>query len=300
MTALDPPVRVALARDARTVPGPDGSWAFEAKFDGWRAVLFTAAGLVQSRAGKDLSARFPEIARAGHLVADAVLDGELVALRDGRLDFVALQSSASTRRAGGVGIYFVVFDVLAADGRDLRSSPYRERRRRLELLPGIAAPLQLAPMTTDRNTALAWMRPEYGQAGIEGVVSKQLDAPYRAGRSDAWIKTRQKVLTDALVLGVTGTIGHPDSLVLGQTGPDGVLRAVGLSLPLTGPQRAALAGRLHPIHDQRELPGLIGGLPGTPDFSYQPVTPSMVVEVEADPLVEFDRFRHRPRVHRVR
>src|SRR4051812_4520636 len=87
MGVLRPPVALALARDQREVPGPDSCWAYEPKFDGWRAAVFTASGMVQSRRDRDLAVRFPEVAAAARSAGDLILDGELVALRDGRLDF---------------------------------------------------------------------------------------------------------------------------------------------------------------------------------------------------------------------
>lgn len=85
--------RLALARDEREVPGPDRRWAFEPKLDGWRAVVFTATGVMQPRRDNDLAGRFPEIVTAARTIGDLVVDGEVVALREGRLEFGALTSS---------------------------------------------------------------------------------------------------------------------------------------------------------------------------------------------------------------
>ena len=124
-------------------------------------------------------------------LGDLVVDGELVALREGQLDFAALQTTPARRGAVGVNVFLMAFDLLAIGEADLRRLPYRHRRERLEqLLTGAPAAVQLVPMTTDRTAALAWMKPEYSAVGIEGVVAKSLDAPYRGGRE--WVKVRQR------------------------------------------------------------------------------------------------------------
>ncbi|HEX2131713.1 MAG TPA: ATP-dependent DNA ligase, partial [Actinophytocola sp.] len=129
---LRPPVGMALARDEREIPGPDPRWSYEPKFDGWRAAVFTAAGVVQSRRDNDLAARFPEVVEAVRGLGELVLDGELVALREGRLDFGALTSMPRARAAAGIAVYYIAFDLLADGAEDLRPRPYRERRDRLE------------------------------------------------------------------------------------------------------------------------------------------------------------------------
>ncbi|MEV6903438.1 hypothetical protein [Amycolatopsis sp. NPDC051372] len=84
----------------------------------------------------------------------------------------ALPSAPQARARGKVTIYFVVFDVLAYGADDLRAVPYQRRRARLEqLFVAAAPPLQLAPSTTDRVAAMAWIPPEVSAVGIEGMVA---------------------------------------------------------------------------------------------------------------------------------
>ena len=178
MGVLRPPVALALAKDEREVPGPETRWANEPKFDGWRAALFTATGVVQSRRDNNLASRFPEIVAAGRVAGDLVLDGEVVALREGRLDFGALTSSPKSRAQAGVAIYYVAFDLLAAADIDLRGEPYRTRRAELETrLAGIHPPLQLVPSTLDRAEAMQWMRPEVATIGIKASSPKTPPGP---------------------------------------------------------------------------------------------------------------------------
>lgn len=184
MAVLRPPVALTLARDERTVPAPSPLWSYEPKLDGWRSALWTRDGIVQSRRDNDLAARFPEIVLAARGLGDLVLDGELVALREGRLDFGALTSSPSKRIEMGVTIYYIAFDLLAEQERDWRPQPYYQRRRRLEeVFAGVAPPLQLIPATDNQQTALRWLDPSSALVGIEGLLVKARDQPYRAGRT---------------------------------------------------------------------------------------------------------------------
>jgi ATP-dependent DNA ligase len=296
-------VQVALARADHTVPGPDARrWCYEPKFDGWRAVLFCARHTLHARSGADLSRRFLGILCDGVDLAGLVLDGELVALNAaGRLEFAALQRGSAARAQAGIDVYYMVFDVLAAGDLDMRAQPYRRRRARLEqLLAAPAGHIQVCPMTTDRAAALEWMTTECAAVGIEGVVSKDAAGRYRGGVRD-WIKTRTILAAEAVILGVTGHLDQPHSLILGQPNRHGALRPVGVSLPLSGQIRAALTDRLTPLGDTyQELPGVVGGLPGHPVLRYLPVHPTVTVEVDTDAAVEFGRFRHRPRVRHVR
>lgn len=299
MAVLRPPVAPVLARDEREVPDADPRWVYEPKFDGWRAMLFTAAGVVQSRRNNDLAARFPEIVVAGRELGDLVLDGELVALREGRLDFGALTSMPRGRAAAGVVIYYIVFDVLADGSHDLRPLPLRERRERLaELLAGTRPPLQLTPSTPDRDEALRWMSPELAEIGIEGVVAKDVTEPYRAGRAGSWRKVRQKVVVDAVVVGVAGSADRPEALLLARPDHTGALVPIGLSLPLPPSLRDEAAARVTPTGEPRtRLPGSVMGHQGG---EYQPVHATLVVEAEAEATVMSFNGRLRPRIHRLR
>ncbi|OLF16043.1 hypothetical protein BU204_18900 [Actinophytocola xanthii] len=290
---------MALARDERDVPGPDPRWSYEPKFDGWRAAVFTAPGVVQSRRDNDLAARFPEVVSAVRGLGDLVLDGELVALREGRLDFGSLTSMPRGRAEAGIAVYYIAFDLLAEDGVDLRPQPYSVRRAHLEhRLAGVRPPLQLGPATTDRALALGWMRPELADVGIEGLVAKDVTRPYRTGRTGDWLKVRQKIVVDAVVVGVSGAVSRPEAFVLARPDATGELQQIGLSLPLPPAVRDAAAALVTPTDEpRRRLPNAVLGQPGT---EYQPVRAALVVEVEAEATVLSFSARLRPRVHRLR
>ena len=115
------------------------------------------------------------------------------------------------------------------------------------------------------------------------------------------MKWRQRHTIDAAVIGVTGTTPAAQAFVLGRPRA-GRIRPVGVSLPVGGELRRAAAPLLHPAgNTMRELPGTVGGLPGADPILYLPVLPEIVVELQVDQLrPEFGRYRHRPRVLRIR
>ncbi|MFG2910935.1 hypothetical protein ACGF13_38545 [Kitasatospora sp. NPDC048286] len=192
------------------------------------------------------------------------------------------------------------FDALA-DDNDLRPLPYLERRRRLLALLEIApAAIWPVPMTDDLDQAQAWFGSLGG--GVEGCVLKPANSRYTAGYSSGWRKFRVTTTAEAVVVGIVpGSSPTRQAAVLAQPDARGRLRPVGISLPLDQAQRSELAPLLHPAgSDLTELPGTVGGLPGSPPVVFLPVEPEVVVEIETDERAEFARYRHRPKVKRVR
>lgn len=187
-----------LARLSVPEESGDDTHVYEVKYDGFRAVAGLTGGklALQSRRGNDLSARFPELARAlrGLGVKDAVLDGEIVALDPkGRSRFQLLQNQS------GVEQRYVAFDVLWLDGEDLRELPLEERRARLErLLEGVALPLQVSErleLTQARAMAEARKR------GWEGLIAKRKGSPYVGTRSGDWLKLKVVAGQEVVILG---------------------------------------------------------------------------------------------------
>jgi ATP-dependent DNA ligase len=294
-------VEVQLADPARTVPPsrPGRRLRYEPKWDGWRAILFAGNGWLRSRRNNDLGRRFPEILTASAVLGDVVLDGELVALRDGRVDFGALATRPRDRAAtAGITIYYVAFDLLAVAQTDWRPRPSKQRRAELERrFVGIQPPLQLTPATTDLDEALGWMRPEVTAVGIEGVVAKPVDAGYRAGRG-GWIKIRTMAVVDAVVVGVTGDPSRPSEVVLARPDAHGRLERVGLSLPLSTGLGREIGEHVAATGETDQL--LPRGPFGAGKTEYLPVRPELVVEIEAEASIVTGNSRLRPRVHRVR
>lgn len=292
------PVATMVARSGHALPGT-GPYACEAKFDGWRMVAFHARRpQLQSRQQRSLTRMFPEIAEAvaDQLPPGTVVDGELVAMRDGRVDFTAITAGDAARR-------LVVFDVLAVAGRDVRPESYRDRRARLaELLEQAAPPLALTPVTDDLQAAHAWMAET--ARGVEGVVVKHLDHAYLPGRR-WWTKVRALDTSEAVVGGVIGPVDRPHALILGRYDRRGRLCVVGRTHPL--PRAAAEeVGRclrrpvgVHPW--PIVIPGGRLGLAGKHDpVEHTPVAPTVVVELDVDGAIEYGRWRHGARYRRVR
>ncbi|MEU6406245.1 ATP-dependent DNA ligase [Streptomyces sp. NPDC046985] len=297
------PAALALARAVTAVPESPGV-SLEPKWDGWRCQIHTATRRVWSRHGTDLSSQFSDVADAAARLPDAVLDGELVAVLDdgSGVSFDRLQSRAGRRgprRGADFAVHVAVFDVLAVGGADWRPRSYVERRAQLlRLLGNGPAVLRAVPTTHVRGEALEWVG---ALAGVEGVVGKHTGAPYVAGLSSGWVKWRQRHTTEAVIMGVTGATSAAQALVLGRPAA-GRMRAVGVSLPLAQRVRLAVAPLLHAAGaETRLLPGTVGGLPGADPVRFLPVRPEVVVEIEVDQSrLEFGRYRHRPRVLRVR
>ncbi|WP_337268836.1 non-homologous end-joining DNA ligase [Oryzifoliimicrobium ureilyticus] len=195
---LDPlPDRIApCLAQLRDRPPQGEKWAYEIKWDGYRlAIHKELAGVrVLTRGGHDWTHRFPGIVEAVENlgVATAIFDGEAVVLDEaGRSDFGLLQKALGGRggkKAAGEAL-FIVFDLLYLDGFDLRSLGLTGRRQLLEgvVPPGESGIIRLSEsFETDGETLLETAR----QHGLEGIIAKDRNAPYRSGRTGDWIKVK--------------------------------------------------------------------------------------------------------------
>nr|WP_228045923.1 ATP-dependent DNA ligase [Saccharopolyspora sp. HNM0983] len=327
---MSPPVEPMLAAPVAEIPR-DGRYLFEPKWDGFRCLVFAEPGNVrlQSRTGKPLDRYFPEIRAAfdEHLAAPAVLDGELVVVRrdeDGdRLDWDALSErihpadSRVRALAEATPAVFVAFDLLA-DGETDRTGEPQQRRR--DLLTGLGLDherLRTTPATRDPDTAADWFRVFEG-AGLDGIIGKPLDGPYRPGKRTA-VKIKHSRTADCVVAGLrwhTGTepgtaVG---SLLLGLHDEQHVLHHVGVVGAFPAAQRRELAGELAPLitgephpwlgdhaTDGRRLPGSINRWRSSAQ-PWEPLRPERVVEVGYDHTegAAPARFRHTTRFVRWR
>lgn len=194
------PVQLATLVD-EAPEGPD--WLHETKYDGYRALVACGGGkaVLYTRSGHDWSDKFPDIAAAaGRLaVGAALIDGEIVALdAAGNPDFSALQEAIS---AGGRGLNLFAFDLLHLDGEDLRALPNLERKEQLQvLLAGVQPPLHYAEHVLGSGGEMLKM---LCGAGLEGIVSKRADAPYRGKRTQAWLKSKCIARQEFVILGWT-------------------------------------------------------------------------------------------------
>ena len=208
-------------------PPTGASWVHEIKYDGYRMLCRIADGEVRmvSRNAKDWTSDFPALARAvARLpVASAWLDGEVVAMDDkGRTSFQRLQNALDATRTQNLS--YLAFDLLYLDGYDLRDVALVERKRVLQRL------LENAPATIRYSEHFAVPGPDFmhnvEKLGLEGMVSKRGDLPYRAGRGPAWQKTKCLRRQEVVVGGFTDPEGSRQgfgALLTGLHGADGRL-----------------------------------------------------------------------------
>ena len=235
-------------------PIPRGpQWAYEVKWDGMRvlAEVDTDRLRLTSRNGTDITEGFPELRALAGLGRPATFDGEVVAFdADGLPSFDRLVERIPVRRrrkadalAAGNPVSYVIFDLLMLDGVPLVGLPFRERR---DLLTGLVLPVGpfIVPEVFDDADALLEATRE---RGLEGVVAKRWDAPYRPGvRSRSWVKHSHRSTTDAVVVAWRPAAGGSvASLAVAVPGPDGALHYRGTAgSGISQSMGRALAARL--------------------------------------------------------
>jgi ATP-dependent DNA ligase len=308
-----------LAKLADDLPAGE-AFLYEPKWDGFRAIVFRGGGgvFIQSRDLRPLDRYFPELhdALLANLPDACVIDGEIVIATDHGLDFDALQlrlhpaASRVAKLAGETPSSFVAFDLLAADGRDLRERPQAERRAQLEqVLARVQRPVHLTPMTRDRSIAAEWLS-RFEGAGLDGVIAKPIDGTYQPGKR-AMIKIKHARTADCVVAGFrwhkAGRNELVGSLLLGLYDNQERLHHVGVTSSFTMARRRELAAELEPLrehalesHPWREwaaagdgtrMPGGQSRWSAGKDLSWEPVRVERVCEVKYDHM-QGDRFRH--------
>lgn len=327
-----------LARLVRELPEQEG-YLFEPKWDGFRCLASRAGEEIelQSRHGRPLGRYFPELVAALAAVGSDpwTIDGEIVLAVDGRFDFQALMGrlhpaeSRVRELAARFPASLVAFDLPEVDGKSLCDLGFGERRRRLEsLLEDADPPLFLTPATDDRRLAARWLE-EFHGGGIDGVVAKHRDLPYKPG-ARAMLKVKHERTADCVVAGVrlvleagsTGQVANATdppavaSLLLGLYDAAGALEHIGVASSFTNERRLTLAREVSPY--AVELEGhpwergfLIGGgamgrlkgaagrwVPGM-TLDWVPLRPELVAEVSYT-QVDGHRLRHPARFVRWR
>ena len=195
-------------------PPAGGGWAHEVKFDGYRLQVRVKSGraVIRTRKGLDWTPKFAAIAKAAAGLPDCILDGEAVALdAGGQPDFPALQAALSEGRSQDL-VYFA-FDLLFADGQDLRALPLRERKARLQALLGADQPHLRYVEHFETSGDAVWR--SACRLELEGIVSKRLDGAYREGRGEAWTKAKCRGGHEVVIGGWTGEKGRMRSLLVG-------------------------------------------------------------------------------------
>jgi bifunctional non-homologous end joining protein LigD len=211
--AVDPAKVELMLAELRDAPIPGDDWLWELKYDGYRVLAAReAAGAARLlyRRGNDATAIFPEIARtvAALPFASYIVDGEAVVLDEkARPSFQRLQKrSLLTRRSDieratvDLPATLFVFDLLAFEDFDLRGLPLHERKELLRRLLPRAGPLRYADHIVGRGPE---MIEQVRAMGLEGIVGKKADGPYRPGRSRDWIKIRLEKAGDFAIVGFT-------------------------------------------------------------------------------------------------
>src|SRR5688572_15719562 len=300
---------------------PEGDFLFEPKWDGFRAIVFRGGGaeiFIQSRDLRPLDRYFPELSEVlrARLPDGGVVDGEIVIATPEGLDFDALQmrlhpaASRVAKLAREMPSSFVAFDLLAANGRDMRAHPQHERRAALErLLSRVEPPVHLTPLTRDRALAIEWLA-RFEGAGLDGVIAKPADGEYQPGKR-AMLKIKHARTADCVVAGFRWHKNGPGelvgSLLLGLYDDGGQLHHVGVTSSFTMAARRQLAIELEPLrqgaleaHPWRawavsdgstRMPGGQSRWSGGKDLSWEPLRIERVCEVKYDHM-QGDRFRH--------
>ncbi|HEV7805531.1 MAG TPA: ATP-dependent DNA ligase [Solirubrobacteraceae bacterium] len=287
---LKPPIAPQLARPRAALPDGDG-WAYEPKWDGFRAIAFVDGGDVylQSRNGKPLSRYFPEVAFAP---GRYVVDGELVASSFDTLgQRIHPALSRIERLAEETPARFVAFDVLALDDDVLIERAYAERRAILETIAG----LELTPVVYAAAQAQTWLRDE------EGVIAKELACPYAPGERQGMVKVKRVRTIDAVVMGwrpgkAEGTVG---AIILGLYDDDGRLHEVGHSSGFTAKRKRELVTELAPYETGERGSGEPSRWSAGRDLEWVALRPELVVEVSYDHVSD-GRIRHGTKVQRWR
>ena len=191
----------------------DPAWIYERKLDGERCLAFRSGSRprLMTRNQKEDTSTYPEIAEAlaAQQADNFIVDGEIVAFEDGQTRFSRLQQRLGVRQPGQAliekfPVYFYIFDVLWADGRDVRPLPVRERKRLLRGLLTFDDPLRF---TEHRETDGEAYYREACAKGWEGVIAKRADAPYRAGRTRDWLKFKCESGQEFVIGGFTDPHG---------------------------------------------------------------------------------------------
>lgn len=316
VTAIDMLAGSAQPMEAKLVSAlpTDGGWQFEPKWDGFRAMVARVDGAIaiQSKSGKSLARYFPEIVA---MLADLparrfLLDGELILPIGGVLSFDALQqrlhpaASRIEKLSRETPAQLMLFDCLVTGDQAFADHPLSERRLALERFYSTNhhRDLLLSPATTDPAQAQRWF--ERSGSALDGVVIKRLDERYRWGER-AMGKLKVHRSADCVVGGFRRANDGAEvvSMLLGLYNEDRLLDHVGFTSAIAHVERPALTRKLDRLAGGA---GFTGKAPGGAsrwsqgkDSPWEPLTPSLVVEVRYD-QVTGRRFRHGTRFLRWR
>ena len=327
-----PPLAPMLAKSSPELPdAAPGAFWFEPKWDGFRCLVFRDGDevVLGSRNDKPLTRYFPELLEPlrASLPDRCVVDGEVVVVGPGGLDFDALQqrihpaASRVDRLAAETPASYVAFDLIAVGDHSLVGEPLARRRELLEAALADPAPsVHVTPGTYDRAVAEDWFS-RFEGAGLDGVMAKAADGTYQPNKR-AQLKVKHLRTADCVVAGFRehkdGT--GPGSLMLGLWDDEGFLHHLGVASSFSVARRKELREELAPYvtddwsthpwgrwadaqaHAAAEggrLPGGISRWNAQKDLSFTPLRPDLVAEVAYE-RVDNGRFRHSCRFQRWR
>ncbi|NSL21607.1 non-homologous end-joining DNA ligase [Agrobacterium tumefaciens] len=290
-------VEPALAQ-LKAHPPQGDQWSWELKWDGYRlAIHIEPTGVrILTRGGHDWTHRFPAIEQAARALGPAtmIIDGEAVVLDDeGRPDFGLLQKSlgASGKTAGNRASDAILyaFDLIYLDGHDLRNVEYRSRRHLLEdTLKGHDGAIRLSE-TIDADPAI--LLEHVGSLGLEGIVGKQLDQPYRSGRTGDWVKIKCVKSEAFMVVGYEPSTASPDgfgSLVLAAYRSDELVHVGNVG---TGFRQAEM-NRLRKMIDRLRWNRKQPPVPYAEKADIVWVEPTLIAEIEFRAWTADGKLRH--------
>lgn len=195
-------------------PPAGGGWAHEIKFDGYRMQLRVQDGEARlfTRKGLDWTDRFPAVIEAAAKLPDGLIDGELAALdHTGAPSFAALQAAISDEKTDDLVLF--VFDLLFAEGEDLRGLPLSDRKARLQAhVDGAGVVIRYVDHFVAAGDAVLQSA---CRMDLEGIISKRLDAPYQSGRGETWVKSKCRQGHEVVIGGWTTTGQAFRSLIAG-------------------------------------------------------------------------------------
>jgi ATP-dependent DNA ligase len=302
---LKPPVQPQLAKSAKPGAGlPEGEgWVYEPKYDGFRAIAFIDGKeiFLQSRTGKPLLRYFPELVFPK---GKMILDGELVILGvDGAEEFNSLQmrlhpaESRINMLAEQIPARFRAFDLLALNSKKFLSAPFIERRAALEKLGRqrfAGTTFEVTPMAKTPRGAEKWL------ASGEGVIAKEVDAPYEEGKRRGMIKVKRVRTLDVVIVGwrpgkEKDTVG---SLILGLY--DGkTLRPIGHTSGLKAKEKRELVEKLKPYETGERGSADPSRWDTDRELEWIEVRPELVIEITFDHVSD-GRIRHGSKILRWR
>lgn len=271
------PGKVGVMEPVLAIAVPEGpGYIYQVKWDGVRMLAFIEQGevILQNKRGRLKSKAFPELYCLGNISrGTTVLDGEIVSLRNGKPDFpqILQRNFALQPGPGAPPIAYVIFDILCLGGRDLRSKPLKYRQEvlaDLELPPG---PVSVIENFSQGEILYATTR----EMGWEGIVAKEINSPYRSGKSPSWQKIKHRQREKVWIIGYTTKHGSLSSLLLAKDFGQGLKFCGGAASGLSEKSKRDIQKLLHPL-------SIAKGAIAVPATIKEPnwVRPLLQVEVE--------------------